>query len=81
MRWGRRIGVIYHSAQLMNDSITSAAVLALILKKKKSNRVRLCYRRSTSDATFFRLIKQQMPPLFKLNSWNVYIGVPLINLS
>lgn len=37
MSWGRRIGVIYHSAQLMNDSITSAGVLALILKKK-SNR-------------------------------------------
>lgn len=35
MSWGRRIGVIYHSAQLMNDSITSAGVLALILKKKK----------------------------------------------
>lgn len=32
MSWGRRIGVIYHSAQLMNDSITSAGVLALILR-------------------------------------------------
>lgn len=38
MSWGRRIGVIYHSAQLMNDSITSAGVLALILKKTKKER-------------------------------------------
>lgn len=78
MRWGRRIGVIYHSAQPMNDSITSAGVIVLILKKKQcetlpSAQHKRCY--------FFRLIKQQMSPLFHLNSWNVYIGVTLINLT
>lgn len=79
MSWGRRIGVIYHSAQLMNDSITSAGVLALILKKQKKREAVLSARHQR--CCFFHLIKQQMSPLFKLNSWNVYIGVTLINLS
>lgn len=53
MSWGRRIGVIYHAAQLMNDSITSAGVLALIIKKTNlKERERFCYQLGTSDATF-----------------------------